>query len=209
MQPSVRSSFIAFSAQFEGACTWLYLDVHDPPLVTTGIGNLVDPMSEALGLPWRDLSGKLAPHDAIVAEWTTVKGLATHAHDHPSFWANRALLRLATADVNVLVLSKLGQFAAELKARPCFAGFDSWPADAQLGLLSMSWAMGPAFHFPMFEAACQAHNFSMAAAQCHMADGNNPGLVPRNRANFRLFVNASQVEAEGMDRTALYYPQVL
>ena len=41
----------------------------------------------------------------------------------------------------------------------------------------------------------------------------NPGLVPRNRANFTLFLNAAMVlagEAHGtFQRAGLYYPRAL
>lgn len=53
MHASVKSYFIAFSKQFEGRIHCMYLDTHDPPLVTVGVGNLIDPVSEAAKLPFR------------------------------------------------------------------------------------------------------------------------------------------------------------
>jgi hypothetical protein len=53
-----------------------------------------------------------------------------------------------------------------LKSRPPFADLDNFPADAQLGLLSMSWGMGPMFNFPKFQAYVAAGDWSSAATEC-------------------------------------------
>jgi hypothetical protein len=79
----------------------------------------------------------------------------------------------------------------------------------------MAWAMGPAGpgQFPHFSAACQRLDFNAAAAQCKMNEAGNPGLVPRNQANFTLFSNAAIVIAAkapgGLQRSNLYYPRTL
>ena len=102
-----------------------------------------------------------------------------------------------------------------MKRQQWFQSFDTWPADAQLALLSMAWAMGPGGPggFPHFRAGCQALDFKTAAAQCQMNAAGNPGLVPRNQANVTLFSNAAIVlagEAKGsFQRPTLYYPRVL
>lgn len=215
MQTSVRDYFIFFSVQFENRVPSMYLDIKG--LCTTGVGNLIDPIEAALGLPWLhngtgamwEPYGSPADQLAIETEWHRVKAAVDHAHGPTKYWTDTARLMLSSSAIDALVLSKLDLFERQLKARPPFAAFDSWPADAQLGLLSMSWACGPAFNFPHFEAACKARDFATAAAECHMADSNNPGLVPRNRANFRLFLNAAQVEKAQSDPAILHYPSVL
>jgi hypothetical protein len=79
----------------------------------------------------------------------------------------------------------------------------------------MAWAMGPAGPgaFPNFRAACQNLQFSVAAAQCQMNEAGNPGLIPRNQANFTLFSNAAVVLASsvssGFQSANLYYPRQL
>ncbi|MGO9893202.1 MAG: hypothetical protein ACLPX8_03180, partial [Bryobacteraceae bacterium] len=102
-----------------------------------------------------------------------------------------------------------------LKRQQWFQDFDTWPADAQLGLLSMAWAMGPGGpgQFPHFSSACKSLDFNAAAAECKMNEAGNPGLIPRNQANFTLFSNAAIVlagEAQGgLQSSSLYYPRVL
>ena len=93
-----------------------------------------------------------------------------------------------------------------LVGRQEFASFQDWPADAQLGLLSMAWAMGPAFKFPNFQAACARQDFQAAADQCHMADGNNPGLRPRNAANRQLFLSAAGASNGDVDPDEVHLP---
>src|SRR5580704_1499007 len=50
MYSSVRDIFPNFSKQFEGRVGWMYLDVKG--LVTIGVGNLIDPLPAAVGLPF-------------------------------------------------------------------------------------------------------------------------------------------------------------
>jgi hypothetical protein len=188
----------------------MYLDTHEPvELVTTGIGNLIDPLSEALHLPWYvkgTIPPRLATKDEIEAEWNHVKSLTALAHSPSRVWSMVTKLYLTQEAVRSLVFAVLDQNEAELKARPCFANFDAWPADAQLGVLSMSWAMGTGFHFPLFESAVQRGAWSTAVLQCLMDDRHNPGLTPRNKANVLLFQNASKVAANSLDCSILHYP---
>lgn len=134
-------------------------------------------------------------------------------------------LQLGDDAINTLVLSKLDQNESALKNVSEFSGYDGWPADAQLGLLSMAWAMGPNFApgFPSFRAACFAATsaaasgdlqgaataWSQAADQSHMDDSANPGLTPRNDADHILFTNAGKVILQGLDPSILQYPNAL
>ena len=215
MYPSVRQQFIAFSKQFEGRMATMYLDTHAPPLVTVGVGNLIDPLSEALKLPfkWKDSPmERCATPQEIETEWNYIKSRVELSQRSASIWNTVTNLFLDDDGIDALVYQRLDANELILKRRAAFQNFEEWPGDAQLALHSMSWAMGPAFKFPLFEQACAKGDFSSAAAQCHMADSNNPGLVPRNRANFRLFMNAAQVvrnSGGGLKPSTLYYPQVL
>lgn len=187
MQVSVRNAWRGFNEPLEGLITWMYLDIKG--LVTTGMGNLIDPVDTALPLPWRDADNEPASLDAIIAEWNRIK--LDHILASQGAQAAKAVvtLHLADPDINSLILDKLDRNEAILKANPAFADFDVWPADAQLGLLSMAWAMGPGFgpHFPHFSQACAAHDFATAAADCEMNASANPGLVRRNAANRQAF----------------------
>jgi hypothetical protein len=61
-------------------------------------------------------------------------------------------LELSDDAIDSLIIDRLTKNESFLKRQPWFQDFDTWPADAQLGLLSMAWAMGPAApgNFPSF-----------------------------------------------------------
>lgn len=220
MFPAVQSGFPTFSTKFEGRVPYMYLDVLG--LVTVGVGNLVDPVLAAQALPFRFKNrpgvaapGSAATADQIAAEWQMLKNdssLKTRGYK-----ACEPITQLELSDdaIDSLVIDRLTKNESFLKRQPWFQDFDTWPADAQLGLLSMAWAMGPAGpgNFPSFRAACQRLDFNTAAAQCKMNEAGNPGVVPRNQANFTLFSNAAIVVVGaaqgGLQRANLYYPQVL
>ena len=212
MHQSVRQFFIAFSKQFEGRMPVMYLDTHVPPLVTIGVGNLIDPVSEALGLPflWKGTTPPRAANaDEITSEWNHVKSQANLAHSASSVWNSVTHLFLGDAAIDNLIYQRLDANEAILKRRLPFTNYEMWPADAQLALHSMTWAMGPGFKFPQFELAIMRRDFAAAAAQSHIEDSTNPGLTPRNRANHRLFANAAKVDASQLNPETLYYPQAL
>ena len=220
MFPAVQSGFPTFSTKFEGRVPYMYLDVLG--LVTVGVGNLVDPVLAAQALPFRFKNrpgiaapGSAATADQIAAEWQALKNdpsLKTRGYK-----ACEPITQLELSDdaIDSLIIDRLTKNESFLKRQPWFQDFDIWPADAQLGLLSMAWAMGPAGpgNFPSFRAACQRLDFNTAAAQCKMNEAGNPGVVPRNQANITLFSNAAIVVAGaaqgGLQRSNLYYPQVL
>ena len=220
MFPSVQSSFPAFSAQFEGRIQHMYLDVKG--LVTVGVGNLVDPVEEAQALPFRfkNRTGITAPGtpgtpDQIAKEWQTLKNNPSLKTKGYTACEPITQLELSDAAIDSLILARLTKNEIFLKRQQWFVDFDTWPADAQLGLLSMAWAMGPGGpgQFSNFRAACQKLDFNTAAAECKMNEAGNAGVVPRNRANFTLFSNAAIVLAGaargGLQPPTLYYPRVL
>jgi len=200
MKQSVVDIFPTFSTHLEGRLNFMYLDIKQ--LVTTGIGNLIDPFSLARDLPWRpkNESDRPATPEEIETEWNFVKSDPDgRSRQGGGSFASVTSLELSDDAVDELVRQKVTQMESFLKRRPEFAEFDDWPADAQLGLLSMAWAMGPAFRFPNFQAACQARDFRTAARESHMNDTNNPGLRPRNAANLQLFQSAAEAEEGNLD----------
>lgn len=204
MRDPVRAAFRDFTARFEGKVFWLYLDVLG--LVTTGIGNLVDPLPAALSLPWHNADGSPADQATIIAAWEKVKAAQTMKKLGGGAFAKLTTIRLDDAGVDQLVAGRLATDDAYLSKR--FARYEQWPADAQLGVLSMAWAMGPGFSFPKFEAAVSALDFATAATDCAINATGNPGVVPRNAANVRCFQNAAAVVANGWDGDTLWYPAV-
>ena len=218
MHATVKAKFKSFNAPFEGVVRFMYLDVKG--LVTVGVGNLIDPVGLALSLPFRYKSkpgttGGLASRGEIEAEWHLIKSTTELAKKGHRACAPLTKLELDDAAIDRLVAARLAQNESFLKRQKPFKEFESWPADAQLGLLSMAWAMGPGFalKWPKFSASCTAMDFAGAATNCRMSEAGNAGIVPRNRANARLFNNAAVVldgEDDGVHRNdILYYPQVL
>lgn len=220
MHSSVKNKFRAFNEPLEGVVRFMYLDVKG--LVTVGVGNLIDPLSAALGLPFRyknkpgvTNAGQLASKADIEAEWNLIKGKGDLAQKGHRACEPLTKLELDDAAIETLINNRLQQNESFLKRQKAFNNFDQWPADAQLGLLSMAWAMGAGFSsgWPRFSAACEKMDFDAAAENCRMSEAGNPGVAPRNIANKRLFQNAAAVlagEADGFyQRPTLYYPQVL
>lgn len=194
MQSTVRSAWRRFNEPLEGLTSWMYLDIRG--LVTTGMGNLIDPVEAALRLTWYDTDEATATEDQVRNEWSRIKNDCALAHLGAQAARRVATLHLSDADIDGLILEMLDHDEAILKANPAFADFDDWPADAQLGLLSMGWAMGPGFgpRFPHFSTACAAWDFVTAAQDCAISTAGNPGVARRNAANRQAFLFAATAE---------------
>jgi hypothetical protein len=146
MRESVADTFKAFSVRFEGEVPFMYLDIKG--LVTIGVGNLIDSVAQAQQLPFffRDDPDRRASPDDIAEDWQQVKSRQDLRLQGGMIFRNVAQLRISQETINQLVLRTASSYEATLKtSTPEFADFDDWPADAQLGLLSMAWAMGPGF----------------------------------------------------------------
>jgi len=199
VRDSVRAAFVPFTAPLEGVVPWMYLDVKG--LVTVAIGNLIDPIQYALPLPFLHADGRIATRDQIAAEWLRVKHhplLAKYGHRAAE---KVTTLRLDAMGIDLVVSRKLNQNADHLRRR--FVEWEEWPACAQLATLSMAWACGPAFRFPMLAAALNSQDWELAAQECHIDETNNPGIVPRNVRNKMLYRNAARVRAFHLDPDAL------
>jgi hypothetical protein len=218
MRSSVASRFRAFNEPIEGVVNFMYLDVKG--LVTIGVGNLIDPMSVALALPFRLKSkpgavGRLATRAEIEAEWKLIKGRTDLARLGHRACGPLTTLELDDTAINEIIRTRLIQNESFLKRQKPFLKFEEWPADAQMALLSMAWAMGPGFYMGWvnFHPACERMDFDQAAANCKINESGNPGVAHRSRANVHLFRNAAAVLAGEAKRVyrreELYYPRVL
>jgi GH24 family phage-related lysozyme (muramidase) len=192
MKKTVLDIFPSFTEKFEGYVAYMYLDVKG--LVTCGCGNLIDPVSQAVNLPFTKKDGTKASKVEIIAEWTSIKlhtELAKEGHKSAQKYCN---LRLSDEAISNLVRSKLEQNEDYL-IKHYFADFNFWPADAQLAVLSMAWALGAGFptKWTTLKNACLAHDWLAAAKNCHINEVGNPGIKPRNEANVRLFNSAAEV----------------
>jgi hypothetical protein len=208
MHQSVIDAFHAFNEPLEGRVPWMYCDILG--LITTGVGCLIDPVGEALKLPWRYRDGSLASKITVAAEWHAVKAAAeTLKKRHYHYARDYSTVRLTDDDIDAMVKKKL--LANEHDLRRTFGDWDAFPADAQLGISSMAWAMGPGFphKFPRFTSHVLKGNWADAAIACKIRETHNPGIVPRNRANRICFYNAACVAIDHSDIAVLHWPTVM
>lgn len=191
MHTSVALVFPSFTTRFEGRIEYMYLCVKK--YVTIGLGCMIEPSAVAQTLPFIRISdGKPATPNEIDAEWRRTKKNVKLAEYGAVYAKKFALLKLTQAAIDELALVRLRDTEKFIKT--IFHDWDEWPADCQLGVLSMAWAMGAGFtrNFPKFTAACKAHDWKLAAMECRMNDAGNEGLIPRNAANYKLFRTASE-----------------
>lgn len=222
MRQTVSDVFPTFSTIFEGRVAWMYLDVKG--LVTTGVGDLIDPMSEAQQYPWEKPDGSPASDAEIALEWQLVKSRTDLAPHGGGTFGSITKLRLSQATIDEMVRGKLSQMDAYFAKRLPAGLWETLCADAQLGCLSMCWAMGPAFQYPRFLADLAEGTFAVytmvepldgtepvpvlsggCAYECFIPDAKNPGLIPRNKVNQQLFEAAQRVSDQGLDTSALHY----
>lgn len=203
MRAAVRAAFVRFSAPLEGVVPFLYCDVKG--LVTTAIGVLVDPISAAVGLPWKRPDGSHASAGEVIVAWNRVKNRQDLRLKGGMAYQMVTDLRLDQAGIEEVVGRTLDRMDRQLAAR--FPDYPTWPADAQLATLSMAWACGAHFRFPRLEAALRAQDFLSAAVECHISEEGNPGVKPRNLRNQVLYRNASVVVGDSIDGERLWWPK--
>jgi GH24 family phage-related lysozyme (muramidase) len=203
MHRSTVDAFLKFTEPLEGRVAYMYLDIKE--LITTGVGNLIDPVAAALDLPWK-IEGRLATKDEIQRDWEALKARRELAKRHHKFAAEVTRVRLEPADIDALVLGKLK--ANERFLKKAFPEWDQFPADAQLGICSMAWALGAGFSktFKNFARAANQQDWEAAKTACKIKSDDNPGIVPRNAENERCFVNAAFVRSHALPLDALHWP---
>jgi DNA-binding Xre family transcriptional regulator len=205
MRPAARAGFMVLTPKLEGAVGFLYLDVRG--LATTAWGVLVEPVAASLRLPWRRPDGTPANEKDIREDYARVKARTDLAQRGGMAYRNVAQLRLTQEALELVTFRKLDQIWTHLRGR--FAELDTWPADAQLALVSHAWAVGPAFQWPMLLAALKSQNFTMAAVECTLREEGNHGVKPRNVANRIMWRNAAIVKKHGMNPDVLHWPKAL
>lgn len=206
MRQAVIDSWHEFSIPLEGRVHHMYLDILG--LVTAGVGNLADPVSLALAMPWKRLDGtRAAPHE-IVDNWNRIKNLQELKSRHYNAAAPFTNIRLDDEGIDAMVMQKLVGNAAFMQATH-FPDLFRWPADAQLGVSSMAWACGPDFprEFKNFRRFAADQKWLEAMAACKIREAGNPGIVPRNQANRLCFANAETVRRGGLNPEILYWPK--
>lgn len=193
LDPAVRASWIAWNAPFEGRVSHLYLDTRG--LVTTGVGNLVDPISLALPLPWQTPGGAPASLRQAQADWWRVKSLPKGLP--AGHYSSPEALVLTDEAIDELVLHRLDVDAVALERT--FPDFPDWPAPAQQAVLSLAWACGTGWpvEFPHCAAAVAAQDWTSASQRCGIH-----GNAARNAADIALFEQAAIDACAPTQRTA-------
>lgn len=217
MLQSVRDYWITFNDPLEGRVHFMYLD--QKGWVSTGIGNKIDEtaaansppsaaeraasLAEANELRWLDEAGSEATPDQVASDWDTVKShLELASAGHLAFQPPMTKLHLEDDEIDRNVFAKVDQMETVLLGRSDFAGFAAWPANAQLATLSMCWALGPAFHFPLFQGHVAVRDWNGAADECHF----NPDvgtIMIRNKLDRSHFLLAQAVENQGLPPQAI------
>lgn len=206
MRDSARKAFIQFSKPLEAWVSFPYLDVKG--LLTVGMGNLIEPISnpDTLALPWTILFLRPALANEIREGLVNVKSRTDLCKKGGGAFADVSPLRLRDDAIEALIDKRIT--VDETNLRKYFPKYDEWPADAQLGLMSLAWAMGPDFDqhdaWPAFTKAVDADkpDWLTAAAQSHVWNAN----ADRNAATHECFVNAAVSEADDMNPDILIWP---
>jgi hypothetical protein len=215
MKASVLPGFMAITPKLEGDTNWMYLDVKG--LVTTGWGDLIDPINAALYLPWfHKMTGLPASVPEIRDAWAKVKGAISMMRMGGGAYAALTDLRLTSDGLSSLVQGRLGSDDELLSKR--WSMYANAPADGQLALLLCAWAAGPAWPAPHLDAALASGDWDAAAGpvgdanafvacrgHAWLNDDGNPGLRPRNLAVKLLLENAACVAS----LPAVYDPNIL
>lgn len=177
MRQSVRDIFVPFTQTFEGKCDYMYLDVKG--LVTAAIGDLADPVSLALAMPWRRRSdGQPATLNQVQEEWIRVKELTSLDQRGGGAYEASSTLYLDQDGIASVVAGRLDLNESLLAKR--FTNWDWFPADAQLACHSIAWAAGAAWAAPKFDAyaaKCDLVGMADESAVHTARDATNRGLL--------------------------------
>jgi len=180
MNPETRNRFPHYIETFEGRCAWMYLDTKC--LVTTAVGNLIDPLGQAIHYPWQD-GAEIATTAQVQAEWDKVKSLKSMSQQGGGAFARVTSLRLSEAFIDSLVNIRAVEMWHTLLDR--WPDAEQWPWQAQLATLSMAWCLGPCFHFPRFDDFAKDQNWLGCMNECIIQHES-----ARNAANQELFAEA-------------------
>lgn len=203
MRASVSEAFVRFSTPLEGALGFMYLD--QLGLVTTSIGVLVHPLALALGLPWIvPGEGRHATRQEVAEDWERVHERQDLRMRGGATYAQVARLRLAPGGIELVARRKLDDVVSKLRRR--FPDWDQWPADAQLAVLSLAWACGPAFRYPRLAGHLKAQDWRAAATETDIRPDH--GTIRKRNEWMRLcYENAARVYDTMGDRERLWWPE--
>lgn len=216
LKKAVTDNILKVFGKWEGsALPYMYTDKKGN--VTIGTGNLLDPVSKALALQgyFVNSDGSISSSDDITNAWNAVKNGFPGVQSTAS--SALSTIRLTQAGLEKLHDDTMNSFYSYLRKH--YPNFDSLPADAQLALLSISWAWGPGFASvwgdlgKQFDAAIAKNDFVSAGNIMRQASQHeesiNKGIIPRNVGTQQMFANAASVFKSGKGFDQLFYPGVL
>jgi GH24 family phage-related lysozyme (muramidase) len=207
MHQSVKNALPDFLAQYEGKVNFMYLDVKG--LVTIGIGNLIDPVGQALKYEYSTKGGSTVGSADVISEWNTVKARRDLIQKGAPAFDGITRLQLSNNGVSKMVKDHAGAIENYITtngtAKQFYGNWDNWPADAQLGFMGVAWGgiPLPQFGWHKFPKACQDADWDTAAIESKITSAIASG---RNEAHKLMFMNAAAVAANGDDITELSWP---
>ena len=212
MHPNVKPTLRRVLGDFEGVRHSMYLDAVG--LVTVGIGFLIDPFSRATAIRlgnWSRRGGGPVTAGDLRQEWDNVKRRTI---------GYRCQLRLSNRSIEPLFDQKAN--GGENMLIRIFSQFGQYPADAQLGMLCLTWlrASEPGYRrtFPEFIRCCTRRDWRRAGIESlwqaiqEARGGPQNRRIRRRNAQLRMFDNAAVVEdsnrfsSRSMPIQNLHYP---
>ncbi len=203
-----------FSAPMEGRVATFYCDILG--LITIGVGNLCNTLAQAIALPMLLADGSRASAADITADWNKLAAdRAYYAARKWSIYSKTMRCHLSEEGIDALVKRTLASNEAIIKRR--FPAWDSFPADAQLAIMSVAWAVGAAFWtskqrggpgFINLARCIDAQDWEGCVAACEIRTAGNPGVVPRNAKNRFCFHNAQLVKDYALAVDHLCWPDL-
>jgi hypothetical protein len=218
MYPSVADAFWSSVAGAEGVVRWPYND--DKGWVTTAMGAKFDngtgqAPAAFIALPWKieapGLAARKATNGEIQTAWLKVKS-------HQDWngigggnqkWQDLTDIRLDDDAIKQITADWLR--SNEPTIIRFFPGYPTSPADAQLVLIGMSYALGSAFAqsgWSKFVAAMNAvpPNYEEAAAQSQITKDVNSAIAEHNATNYQLLLNAAAAMHSRTPFDRLWWP---
>jgi hypothetical protein len=153
--------------RFEGASPWMYLDTHDPPLVTVGIGVMLPTVGDAVALPFRCIGAdRGATENEVAAAYARVKAMRGGMGLH--YYQGITDIELPDSEVTALAERRLTDVFLP-GARAAVPGFEALPWPAQQALVDIEWNAGGLKGWPKLCAAVARRDWSTAAIEGHVS----------------------------------------
>lgn len=201
--PTMRKTL----ATFEGVTDFMYLD--QKGLVTTGVGNLIDPKEKVNDFEWLRKDDTTPTPEEVDAEWDQIQKRQADKNKGGMYFKQFATLHITPSNLEKVFTKKATDFVGWLQRNENFKEIDDFPWDAQLGIMMWIWATGsgkPEW-YQEFKAACKKQDWEEAAKNVPWPDIDEK----RERALKQMFTSAANVQGAkrlglGSGSSGLYYP---